>query len=69
MTNLQSDVNFSAKDLCLKEISKLIIPLHVMTGCGVRWSFFGVGKRTVWTCPENYRSSNAFDTLLAWKPQ
>ena len=39
---------FSAKELCSKETSKIIVPLHVMTGCDVTSSFFGVGKRTVW---------------------
>ena len=39
--------NFSAKDLCSKEMSKIIVPLHIMIGCDVTLSFFGVGKRTV----------------------
>ena len=42
MANLQSDVNLSAKNLCSKEMSKIIVPLHVVTGCDV--TFFGVGK-------------------------
>ena len=28
-------------------MSKIIIPLHVITGCDVTLSFFGVGKITV----------------------
>ena len=35
--------NFSSK-----EMSKIIVPLHVTTGCDVTLSFFGVGKITVW---------------------
>ena len=56
--------NFSAKELCSKEMSKIIVPLHVMTGCDVTSSFFGVDKRTVETSPEKFRSSNAFDKPL-----
>ena len=35
------------KGLLLKKISKVILPLHVMTGCDVTSSFFGVDK-LVW---------------------
>ena len=36
------------KQLCSEEMSKVVIPLHVVTGCDVTSSFFGVGKKTVW---------------------
>ena len=29
-------------------MSKIIVPLHVMTGCDVTSGFFGAGKRTMW---------------------
>ena len=48
MANLQSDASFSTKDLCSKEMSKIIVPLHVMPECDVTSSSFGVDKRTVW---------------------
>ena len=41
--------NFRAKELCSKEMSKIFLPLHVVTGFHVKSSFFGIGKRTtVW---------------------
>ena len=41
--------NFSAKELCSKEMSKITVPLLVMTSCDVTSSLFGVGQRTVQT--------------------
>ena len=49
------------KDLCSKGMSKIIAPLHVITGCYVRSSFFGVGKRTVW---KRVQKSTEGQTLL-----
>ena len=58
--------HFRAKELCSKEMSKIIVPLHAKTGCDVTSSFFGVGKKNcVETSPEKYRSSNAFEKPLA----
>ena len=49
MANLQSDIKgTTSKNLCSKDMSKIIVPLHFMTGCDVTSSFFGVGKGTVW---------------------
>ena len=64
MANLQSDVNFSANDVRSKEMSKIIVSLHVLTGCDVTSSFFGVGKRTVWKPVQNSRESQMFLTQL-----
>ena len=41
--------NFSAKELCSKEMSKITVPLLVMTWCDVTSSLFGVGQRSVRT--------------------
>ena len=41
--------NFSAKELCSKEMSKITVPLLVMTWCDVTSSLFGVGQRSVGT--------------------
>ena len=49
MANLQSDIKgTTSKDLCSKDMSKIIVPLQIMTGCDVTSIFFGVGKGTVW---------------------
>ena len=58
--------HFSAKELCSKEMSKIIVLLHAKTGCDVTSRFFDVGKKNcVDTSPEKYRSSNAFEKPLA----
>ena len=56
MPNLKENINFSANDLRSKVMSKTIVPLHVMAGCDVTSSFFGVGKKTcAEMTPEKYR--------------
>ena len=57
--------NFSAKELCSKEISKIIVPLRVITGCDVMSSFFGVGKRTVWKRVQKSTEAQMFLTNLS----
>ena len=37
--------NFSAKDLCSKEVPQIIAPLHVMIGCDVTSRFFVLAKK------------------------
>ena len=64
MANLQSDVNFSAKVLCSKEMSKIIVPFHVMTRCDLTSSFLGVGKRTVWKLVQKSTESQKVLTQL-----
>ena len=67
MANLQSDVNFSAKDLCSKEMSKIIVPLHAMTGFDVTLSLFGVDKRTVWKRVQKSAEAQMFLTQLLYE--
>ena len=40
--------NIDCKHLYSNEMAKIIIPLHVVTGCDVISTFFGIGKKTVW---------------------
>ena len=37
--------NFKAKELCSKEMPKIIVSLHVMTGCVVTSSFLVLAKQ------------------------
>ena len=62
--NLQSDIKFNAKDLSSKEMSEIILPIHVMTGCDVTSSFFGVCKRSVWKWVQKSAESQKFLTEL-----
>ena len=36
------------KQLCSREMAKIVVPLHVVTGCDKTSSFSGIGERTVW---------------------
>ena len=41
--------NIDCKQLCSNEMTKSIVPLHVVTGCDVISSLFGIGKKkTAW---------------------
>ena len=64
MANWKENINFSANDLCSKVMSKIIVPLHVMAGCDVTSSFFGVGKRTVWKWLQKSIESKTSKPLL-----
>ena len=50
-----------AKKLCDDEMAKIIVRLHVMTGCDSVSSFFGIGKKSVW---KNTKSSEEARALL-----
>ena len=44
----RKNATINCKELCSKEMTKIVIPLHIVTGCDVTSSFFGIGKITVW---------------------
>ena len=39
---------FDCKQLCEPSMAKIIVRLHVMTGCDSVSSFYGIGKKQVW---------------------
>ena len=43
----------NCKELCPKEMAKIVVPLHVVTGCDATSSFFGIVKRTIWKRVQN----------------
>ena len=48
-------------DLCSKEMSKIVVPLHVMSLLNFFWCW---QKNCVQTSPEKYRSLYIFETIL-----
>ena len=48
LTVKRKKVIIDCKTLCSKEMAKIVVPLHVATGCDAVSSFFGIGKKTVW---------------------
>ena len=53
---------FDCKQLCNPDMAKVIVRLHVMTGCDSVSSFYGIGKKTVWN--RTLRSTEAQQLLL-----
>ena len=69
-SNINGELSIRRKLQCkgplLKKISKVILPLHVMTGCDVTSSFFGVDK-LVWKRVQESAETQMFLTQLSYE--